>query len=64
MKQAMATVNPKVQYINTHGTSTKVGDTKELEAIRIYCITFSTSQSRSHHAHSKKNARYSVFQIK
>ena len=34
MKQAMATVNTKVQYINTHGTSTKVGDTKELEAIR------------------------------
>ncbi|WP_298510469.1 beta-ketoacyl-ACP synthase I [uncultured Ruminobacter sp.] len=34
MKQAMATSKNPVQYINTHGTSTKVGDTKELEAIR------------------------------
>lgn len=34
MKMAMQGLNQKVQYINTHGTSTKVGDTKELEAIR------------------------------
>ena len=34
MKQAMATSANPVQYINTHGTSTKVGDTKELEAIK------------------------------
>lgn len=32
MQQAMATA-PKVEYINTHGTSTPVGDVKELEAI-------------------------------
>lgn len=25
--------NPKIDYINTHGTSTPIGDTKELEAI-------------------------------
>jgi|SRR5574344_68654 3-oxoacyl-[acyl-carrier-protein] synthase I len=35
MRNAMSTLNgQKVQYINTHGTSTMVGDTKELEAIR------------------------------
>ena len=33
MKQALATVNAPVDYINAHGTSTPVGDIKELEAI-------------------------------
>ena len=34
MQQAMATVNDKIDYINAHGTSTPVGDTRELEALR------------------------------
>ena len=34
MKQAMATTDGKIDYLNTHGTSTPVGDLKELEAIR------------------------------
>ncbi len=34
MRQALATVNRKVDYINTHGTSTPVGDSKEMAAIR------------------------------
>ncbi|MCF7971038.1 MAG: beta-ketoacyl-ACP synthase I [Methylococcaceae bacterium] len=34
MRQAMATVDGKVDYINAHGTSTAVGDTRELEALR------------------------------
>jgi 3-oxoacyl-[acyl-carrier-protein] synthase-1 len=34
MQQAMATVHGKIDYINAHGTSTPVGDTKELEALR------------------------------
>jgi len=34
MQQAMATVEGPVDYINAHGTSTPVGDTKELEAVR------------------------------
>jgi len=33
MQQAMETVNGPVDYVNTHGTSTPVGDTKELEAL-------------------------------
>ncbi|MFQ3175953.1 MAG: 3-oxoacyl-[acyl-carrier-protein] synthase-1 [Psychromonas sp.] len=33
MRQALATVDGEVDYLNTHGTSTPVGDTKELEAI-------------------------------
>ena len=35
MQQAMASVDGKIDYINAHGTSTPVGDTKELEALRV-----------------------------
>ncbi len=34
MRQAMATVKGRIDYINSHGTSTPVGDRKEIEAIR------------------------------
>ncbi|MGL4592555.1 MAG: beta-ketoacyl synthase N-terminal-like domain-containing protein, partial [Aestuariivirga sp.] len=34
MRQALATVREKVDYINPHGTSTPIGDKKEIEAIR------------------------------
>jgi 3-oxoacyl-[acyl-carrier-protein] synthase I len=34
MRQALATVDGTVDYINTHGTSTPVGDSKEIGAIR------------------------------
>lgn len=34
MKQAMATIKTPVTYINSHGTSTPVGDVTELNAIR------------------------------
>ncbi|MGL4637122.1 MAG: beta-ketoacyl-ACP synthase I [Beijerinckiaceae bacterium] len=34
MKQAMSTVKGKIDYINTHGTSTPVGDDKEIAAIK------------------------------
>src|SRR5436190_3672799 len=34
MRQALATVHEKVDYINPHATSTPIGDKKEIEAIR------------------------------
>ena len=34
MKMALSTANGEVTYINTHGTSTPVGDDREIEAIR------------------------------
>ena len=34
MQQALSTISKPVDYINTHGTSTPVGDLKEIEAIR------------------------------
>ena len=34
MHQALKNINGKIDYINTHGTSTPIGDLKELEAIK------------------------------
>jgi 3-oxoacyl-[acyl-carrier-protein] synthase-1 len=34
MQQAMSTVHQPIDYINAHGTSTPVGDMRELEAVR------------------------------
>ncbi len=34
MRQALATVKGEIDYINPHGTSTPVGDAKEIEAVR------------------------------
>jgi 3-oxoacyl-[acyl-carrier-protein] synthase-1 len=34
MQQALQSTQNKIDYINTHGTSTPVGDIKELEAIK------------------------------
>jgi len=34
MQQAMSTVSEPVDYINAHGTSTPIGDMRELEAVR------------------------------
>jgi 3-oxoacyl-[acyl-carrier-protein] synthase-1 len=34
MQQALSTVEGPIDYLNTHGTSTPVGDAKEMEGVR------------------------------
>ncbi len=54
MQQAMATVDGDIDYINTHGTSTPVGDVAELKAIREVfggnCPAISSTKSLSGHS--------------
>tara|TARA_R110002049_G_scaffold84663_7_gene215434 strand:- start:415 stop:1626 length:1212 start_codon:yes stop_codon:yes gene_type:complete len=54
MQLAKATVDGPIDYINTHGTSTPVGDVKELEAIREVfgenVPAFSSSKSMCGHS--------------
>lgn len=52
MKQAMSTIETPVTYINTHGTSTPIGDIKEMGAIRE---VFSTSEQDMPHISSTKS---------
>ena len=54
MRMALATVDGPIDYINTHGTSTPVGDTVELEAMRTVfgdaMPPFSSTKSLSGHS--------------
>ena len=54
MQQAIATVNGPIDYVNTHGTSTPVGDIAELNAMReVFGQTvppFSSSKSLCGHS--------------
>lgn len=52
MKQALSTVQTPVTYINSHGTSTPVGDITELDAIRE---VFSTRDQQLPHISSTKS---------
>ncbi len=54
MRQALETVDGTVDYLNVHGTSTPVGDIKELEALRSVFGSdvppFSSTKSQTGHA--------------
>ena len=54
MRQAMATVTSKIDYINPHATSTQIGDLKEIEAIRAVfgdkCPPISATKSLTGHS--------------
>jgi 3-oxoacyl-[acyl-carrier-protein] synthase-1 len=74
MKQALATVPSPVTYINTHGTSTPVGDTAELGAMKavfaeagIDVPDFSSTKSLTGHslgATGVQEAIYSLLMMK
>lgn len=71
MRQALATVGGPIDYINTHGTSTPVGDVKEIAAIReVFGATtppISSTKSLSGHslgAAGVHEAIYSLLMLK
>ena len=39
MKMALVFAKNKIDYLNTHGTSTPVGDITELKAVEKYSVT-------------------------
>jgi len=54
MRQALSTVEGDIHYINTHGTSTPVGDVMEIKAIRevFFSISPPISSTKSLSGHS------------
>ena len=67
MRQAMKTVNGKIDYINAHGTSTPIGDLKELEAIRDVFGTdvpaISSTKSLSGHALGAAGVNEAIYSL-
>ena len=67
MQQALSTVSGKVDYINAHGTSTPVGDTKELEAIRAVfgdaIPAISSTKSMTGHALGAAGVNEAIYSI-
>lgn len=68
MQQAMTTVDGKIDYINAHGTSTPVGDTRELEALRAVFGTenvpaVSSTKSLTGHALGAAGVNESIYSI-
>ena len=68
MQMALAQHGGKVDYINAHGTSTPVGDTKELDAIREVFAggevpPVSSTKSLSGHAQGAAGANEAIYSI-
>jgi 3-oxoacyl-[acyl-carrier-protein] synthase-1 len=70
MQMAMSTLGDrKVDYINTHGTSTPVGDTKELQAIREvfsdqgYVPAFSSTKSLTGHSLGATGVQEAIYSL-
>ena len=64
MQQAIATVDTPIDYINTHGTSTPVGDIAELDAMREVFAgvvpSFSSSKSLCGHSLGAAGVREAI----
>ena len=69
MTMAMDSLDRPVDYINTHGTSTPVGDTKELEAIRDVFGTrnripwFNSTKSLTGHSLGAVGVKESIYSL-
>lgn len=67
MKMALATSTGPIDYINTHGTSTPVGDVRELEAIRevfgMEIPPFSATKSLTGHALGAAGVNEAIYSL-
>ena len=67
MKQALATVDTPIDYINVHGTSTPVGDVKELGAIRNvfgdHQAAISSTKSMTGHSLGAAGAHEAIYSL-
>jgi len=67
MQQAMSTVKHKIDYINAHGTSTPVGDMRELQAIKeVFADNIppiNSTKSLSGHALGAAGANEAIYSL-
>jgi 3-oxoacyl-[acyl-carrier-protein] synthase-1 len=67
MQMAMSTVDAPIDYINSHGTSTPVGDSKELQAIRDAfgdnIPPISSSKSLAGHSLGASGAQEAIYSL-
>jgi 3-oxoacyl-[acyl-carrier-protein] synthase-1 len=67
MRQALATVTDKVDYINAHGTSTPVGDVAELGAVREvfneYSPKLSSTKSLTGHSLGATGVQEAIYTL-
>ncbi len=67
MKQALATVKAPIDYINPHATSTPVGDSKEIGALREVfgdkCPPFSATKSMTGHSLGAAGVQEAIYSI-
>jgi 3-oxoacyl-[acyl-carrier-protein] synthase-1 len=67
MRQALATVNSKIDYINPHATATPVGDSKEIEAIREVfgkdCPPISATKSLTGHSLGAAGVQEAIYSL-
>lgn len=67
MQMALATVNDPIDYINPHGTSTPVGDSKEAEAIKAVfgdkCPPISATKSLTGHSLGATGVQESIYSL-
>lgn len=67
MKQALAGLNGPVGYVNAHGTSTPIGDVKELEGLRAvfgeHIPPISSTKSLTGHSLGATGAQESIYSL-
>ena len=67
MQMALETVKAPIDYLNSHGTSTPVGDTKELEAIRAtfgaLCPPIASTKSLTGHALGAAGVHEAIYSL-